>query len=232
MKPKGYLSIFIDADDTLWRDSVYYESASRLLYREMGFKKRYSYDHFIKILNDVEMVRCKRLKHYAEKEYVCSAKILCKKLEAPLSKKTERLLLKCLSRRWDPSVYPGVRRALKELLRYGDLFLFTKGRKSDYMRKLQRTGLTGFFSDVVSDIKTPASFRKMLRRHRLRPSEVIVIGDSYANDIEPALANKLRAIYVRNPEAWSPENSKPISAEVDVVDRFAQVPSLLAHNYE
>lgn len=223
MLSNNYFSIFIDADDVLWRDNAYYERASKFLYDNTELKKRWKYSTFIRRLDHIEAERCSKIKHYAEKEYIQSVKIFCARYKVTLDKNTEHFLRRILQSRQKPEVYPKVAATLQKLVKYGVLYLYTKGRKLDYKRKLKEANLDIFFSGIVSGTKTTVSLKKLLLRYRLRPSDTIVIGDSYTNDIDPALAIRMHTIYVCNDEAWTPENAVPVHKKVRVVKHFYQV---------
>lgn len=223
MSGKKNLSIFIDADDVLWRDNVYYERASRFLYYKTELKKRWTYRTFIQRLDHIEVKRCKKLKYYAEKEYIQSAKIFCSRYGLQLDKNTEHLLLMILERRQKPEVYKNVTKTLQRLVKYGRLYLYTKGKKADYARKLHQANLDIFFFGIVTTTKTSLSFKKLLQQYNLRPSDVVVIGDSYVNDIIPALIAHAHAIYLCNNEAWTPENSVFVDPAVHAIKNFNQI---------
>ena len=229
MKAKKRVTFFIDADDTLWRDNAYYEQATKALYREVVIGASPTYDQFVQKLNKIETIRCKKLRQYSEKAFIQSLKILCKEYHTHMDERVQGMLYTILEQRQKPKLYPHVAKTLRALQKkHGDLYLYTKGKRIDYVQKLKITELYPFFRGVISCRKSASSFKKILKKLHIQPSEALVIGDSYANDVLPALANRVKAIYISNTEAWTPENPKTISKKIAKVSFFYQTITLIS----
>jgi putative hydrolase of the HAD superfamily len=100
-----------------------------------------------------------------------------------------------------PTPQPGVRAALTRLraAHPGPLWLVTTGDLVVQTGRVYRSGLAGCFDRVhVLPQKTPAAFAEIARGHPRR----LMIGNSPATDILPAMAAGYRVAYVRTP-TWA-----------------------------
>jgi putative hydrolase of the HAD superfamily len=118
-------------------------------------------------------------------------------------------------------MFDGVRQLLEEISKKYPLMLITKGDLFHQQRKLEESGLAGFFQavEVVSD-KTPEVYREILERHKIDPQRFIMIGNSLRSDVIPVLKLGAWAIYLSDHLTWSHEDD-PL-AEISQ-DRYREV---------
>ena len=118
-------------------------------------------------------------------------------------------------------VFDGARQLLEEISKEHPLMLITKGDLFHQQRKLEESGLAGFFQavEVVSD-KTPEVYREILERHQIDPRRFIMVGNSLRSDIIPVLKLGAWAIYLSGHLTWSHEYD-PL-AEISQ-DRYREV---------
>jgi len=118
-------------------------------------------------------------------------------------------------------VFDGVRQLLEEISKEYPLMLITKGDLFHQQRKLEASGLAGFFQvvEVVSD-KTPEVYHEILERHQIDPHRFIMVGNSLRSDIVPVLKLGGWAIYLSGHLTWSHEDD-PL-AEINQ-DRYREV---------
>lgn len=122
---------------------------------------------------------------------------------------------------------PGVRQALARLcsvkMNKGfRMVVFTKGELQDQENKLRRSGLQNYFDGVVivSD-KTEQAYRKLCSQYGVSTGEMMMIGNSFKSDIDPALRVGASAIHVPYHTMWRME-----SAEVYTHNRLTEVDSI------
>jgi len=118
-------------------------------------------------------------------------------------------------------MFDGVRQLLEEISKKYPLMLITKGDLFHQQRKLEESGLAGFFQvvEVVSD-KTPEVYREILERHKIDPQRFIMVGNSLRSDVIPVLKLGAWAIYLSDHLTWSHEDD-PL-AEISQ-DRYREV---------
>lgn len=94
------------------------------------------------------------------------------------------------------------------------LVVFTKGELQDQENKLKRSGLANYFDDVVvvAD-KTEEEYRHLCVNNEIRPSELLMIGNSFKSDIAPALAIGAYAVHVPFSVAWKMELAETFDHE-------------------
>ena len=84
------------------------------------------------------------------------------------------------------------------------LILITKGDLFDQERKLAASGLGDHFAavEIVSD-KTPEVYDRLFRRHGDGPEHAMMIGNSLASDVVPALKAGAWGIHVPSGYNWA-----------------------------
>ena len=92
------------------------------------------------------------------------------------------------------------------------LVLITKGDLFDQERKLAASGLRAYFDavEIVSD-KTAVVYDRIFARHGTGPSHAMMVGNSLASDIVPALSAGAWGIHVPSDYQWALDaHDKPI----------------------
>lgn len=112
-------------------------------------------------------------------------------------------------------VFDGVFLLLKNLSKDYPIMLITKGDLFHQQRKLEASGLAGYFRivEVVSE-KTPEVYLEILERHQIDPGRFVMVGNSLRSDIIPVLKLGAWAIYLSDHLTWSHED--------DPLDEIAQ----------
>mgnify|MGYP003591033552 CR=1 FL=1 len=110
---------------------------------------------------------------------------------------------------WDVLPLPHVTDVLMVLQKKYRLAIFTKGELLDQEDKLKRSGLDHFFSHVfvVSD-KTPERVLELCSNMNIKPSELLMVGNSFKSDIMPAVEVGAQAVYVPFDVTWKHEETE------------------------
>jgi putative hydrolase of the HAD superfamily len=100
----------------------------------------------------------------------------------------------------------GVENVLQRLQGKYKLILATKGDLLDQERKLQKSGLIGYFHhiEIMSD-KHENNYRKLLSHLDIQPSEFLMVGNSVKSDILPVVNIGAKAIHVPFEVTWQHE---------------------------
>lgn len=127
---------------------------------------------------------------------------------------------------------PGVLHTLQYLRRNGNyrMVLFTKGDILEQQQKLHRSGLRTYFDDVVivAD-KHREEYSRLCGRYGVSPRELIMVGNSFKSDIQPAIAAGCRAIYIPYYLTWKYEEATPFEHEdIIVLKQFSEFAGLIA----
>jgi putative hydrolase of the HAD superfamily len=101
----------------------------------------------------------------------------------------------------------GIENVLQILQGKYKLILATKGDLLDQERKLQKSGLIGYFHhiEIMSD-KHENNYRKLLAHLDIQPNEFLMVGNSVKSDILPVVNIGAEAIHVPFEVTWQHEN--------------------------
>ncbi len=130
-----------------------------------------------------------------------------------------------------PRVIDGVRPTLEALAnREYRLVLLTRGIEFEQRHKLDRSGLSPFFSEIrVVGLKDVATYRDTARALGDPAGDALcMIGNSMRSDVGPALAAGWRAIHVPAPTEWAHDSGEAAeSSRFRRVEAFSQVAELV-----
>ena len=100
----------------------------------------------------------------------------------------------------------GVEEVLSELKGKYRLVVATKGDLLDQERKLKKSNLNGYFHHVeVMSEKDDVNYLKLIKHLDIRPSELLMIGNSLKSDVLPVLNIGGYAIHVPYHITWAHE---------------------------
>lgn len=105
---------------------------------------------------------------------------------------------------------PGVETTLRRVREAVNcpVVVFTKGELRDQEGKMERSGLRGWFDDVVTvDDKTDESYRQLCLRHGTTVDRLLMVGNSFRSDIDPVLRQGGWAAYVPYHTTWTHESA-------------------------
>jgi putative hydrolase of the HAD superfamily len=222
-------TLFIDADDTLWENNVYFERAIAAFISYLNHHK-YSPADVRNALNEVE--RETIFTHgYGLPSFTHSMLVCFERLSpAPVTEEKRQSILgfaRAIAEQ-EIELLPGVSETLAELATRHTLILMTKGNHAEQADKLDRSGLAPHFTAVeIVQEKDSATYRKVLQRHGLAPHSSWMIGNSPKSDINPALAAGLNAVFLFNNDTWVLEHASidpaPPGQQLLELDSFAKL---------
>ncbi|HEY1758967.1 MAG TPA: HAD family hydrolase [Bryobacteraceae bacterium] len=220
--------LLIDADDTLWENNIYFESAFDAFVDFLDHSALTAVQ-VRDILNEIELVNAKihgygarnfgrnlqeAYHHLAERE------IQAEDLAHVMSL-AERILEQPLE------LLEGVEETLVELASRHDLTLFTKGHPEEQKLKVDRSGLGAYFAHTaIVREKDTAAYRQIVEERKMPRENTWMIGNSPKSDINPALAAGLGAVLVPHPHTWVLEHQQlrtPEGARFVEVEKFADL---------
>lgn len=213
--------IAFDADDTLWDCQSHFEAVERRLYEllapwcdateaaralfatERGNMATLGYGSKAFTLSVVETALSASHQEIAQPalaELVTRGKSLLSMPATPLPGVTDTLGQ--LRRQWR-SAGSGRR-----------MVAFTKGELQEQENKFHRSGLEPLFDhiEIVSN-KGEAECRALCEKLRVRPDELLMVGNSFKSDIAPALSIGAWAAYVPFHVVWQLEHSEEYDHE-------------------
>lgn len=197
-------TLFLDADDTLWENNVYFERAIASFISYL--------DHQVHTAGEVR----EHLNH-AERATIAThgygigsfrkSLVACfEELTAvPVTPQHHERLVRFANSiaEHEMEVLDGVCETLEELASRHELVLVTKGDEAEQTDKLERSGLRGYFGGVeVLREKHEAAYRELGKTYGRATGMTWMIGNSPRSDVNPALAAGLHAVFVPHNFTW------------------------------
>jgi putative hydrolase of the HAD superfamily len=198
--------LLIDADDTLWENNIYFERAIHDFITFLDHS-RLTPEEVREVLDDVE-----RLMGYGSANFTRSLVETYRRLaeSGPHDADVEQVRRFGERIRAQPlQLLDGVAETLDYLAARHDLFLFTKGDLEEQQLKVERSGITGYFRQVlIEPEKDLATYQRIIGELQVDPQQTWMVGNSPRSDINPALAAGLRAAYIPHPHTWHFEHEE------------------------
>ena len=203
-------NLFIDADDTLWENNIYFERAFDEFCDFLAHSSM-SPVEIRAVLDEIEIVNSK-VHGYGTATFGRNLSE-CYHHLAERDVKPEDLstIMSFAERILDHpmELISGVEETLQYLSTRHDLTLMTKGHPEEQKLKLDRSGLATYFGHtVIVREKNEACYSGMVGERKLEPSQTWMIGNSPKSDINPALAAGLNAVFIPHPHTWTLEREE------------------------
>jgi putative hydrolase of the HAD superfamily len=225
----GAQTLFIDADDTLWENNVYFERAIAKFISFLNHRE-YTPAQVREVLNQVE--RESIVKHgYGLHSFAHSLVDTFERLSVePITPELHETIHSfCHEIAEHPVEFlPSVPETLQYLSERHHLILMTKGAMAEQSGKVERSGLKEYFAaiEIVAEKNAPI-YAEMISKYALTPRETWMIGNSPKSDINPALAAGLNAVFVPHGDTWILEHEEVATAQPPqqllIVNQFAQL---------
>jgi len=202
-------TLFIDADDTLWENNIYFERAIAAFISYLNHHE-YSPADVRQTLNAVE--RETILAHgYGLPSFTRSLLATFERLSPePINEEKRQRVIGFANSIAEQEIelLPHVDETLRDLASRHRLILMTKGDHAEQADKVRRSGLASYFSavEIVAE-KDPAVYQAVLARHQIAPNTGWMIGNSPKSDINPALAAGLHAVFLFHKDTWILEHA-------------------------
>ena len=198
--------LLIDADDTLWENNIYFEQAIHDFITFLDHS-RLSREEVRAVLDDVE-----RLMGYGSVNFTRSLVETYRRLaEKDIQDEDVQLVRQFGEQiRTHPlQLLEGVKETLDYLSPRHDLLLLTKGDLEEQKLKVERSGIEGFFRQVVIvPEKDVATYHRVVTELGLESKQTWMVGNSPRSDINPSLAAGLNAVYIPHLHTWHLEHEE------------------------
>lgn len=220
--------IAFDADDTLWENEAQYHNAKE------NFKQllsKYQHSELIGQLLDEIEIRNIDVYGYGIKSFTLSMIETAIDLTDGTVKGLELQRIIEISKEMlqaEVEVFEDAEETLRILSENYDLMLITKGDQFEQERKIERSGLSGYFRyiEIVGE-KSKKNYQAILDKYKIDPLRFLMVGNSLRSDIVPVIAIGGRAVYIHKDQTWFHE-MVPIeeidSARYDELEHLGQLP--------
>ena len=200
--------IAFDADDTLWDNEPYFQAAEQVaasLLTDYGTPEEIS-----KSLFDIEM---KNMEDYGYGAVAFTMSLIENAVQMSGGKISGTDIGKIIEAgrtlvRLKATPLKGVKETLQTLRKSGKymLVVFTKGELLTQENKLKRSGLLPFFDKIfiVTD-KKEENYEKLCDDLNVKPSDLLMVGNSLRSDVLPALNIGSFAVHIPSEVMWQHE---------------------------
>lgn len=221
------LNLFIDADDTLWENNIYFERAIEE-FLDFLAHSTLSRAEARAALNEIERanthVHGYGARAFAQSLQDCYAHLHARHLEEHELGTIMDFAGRILSQ--EIELLPGVEETLRELSTRHHLTIFTKGHEEDQRMKIANSGLGDLFAHhaIVAE-KNTSAYHALVATVGSDPARTWMIGNSPKSDINPALDAGLGAVFIPHDHTWQLEHASIAEGgdRLIVLERFSQL---------
>jgi putative hydrolase of the HAD superfamily len=223
-------SLIFDADDTLWENNVLFERVVDDFIDWLAHPVL-DYTEIRRIFVEVEEANI-AAHGYGSQVFLrsladCFARLMERPVGAAERARMDEFTAVFTSGKVE--LVPAVVDVLEELRDRHDLYLMTKGERTEQQRKIDASGLVDHFAAVdIVPVKDPETYRQVVGDRRLDPTRTWMIGNSPKSDILAARAAGLRAVFIPNANTWAHEHAELDPAD-DGILQLATFAELTAH---
>ncbi len=201
--PPGQTLLF-DADDTLWENNIYFESAISSFISYLDHRT-HTPEEVRDHLNHVERATIKKhgygLNSFRKSLIACFEQLTDK----PVTPEKHDRIVSFAQAIADHEIelLPSVSATIADISTRHRCILVTKGDDAEQRDKLRRSGLAEHFAAVeVLPEKDDAAYSELAHHHGCDVGRTWMIGNSPKSDINPALAAGLHAIFIPHGFTW------------------------------
>lgn len=217
-------NLIFDADDTLWENNIYFESAFTQFCEYLAHSAL-TPGQVRAVLDEIEIANVK-IHGYGSANFARSLEQCLRHLAerdiGPSDLNAVRRFAYAILER-PMELIDGVEDTVAYLSSRHRLTLFTKGDKDEQRLKVDRSGLAAYFTHIEVVVeKNQQAYRKLVQEHGFELEKTWMVGNSPKSDINPALAVGMRAVFVPHERTWSLEH-EPVP---DAHPRLVRVESL------
>ncbi|QBD82461.1 HAD family hydrolase [Ktedonosporobacter rubrisoli] len=195
--------LFIDADDTLWENNIYFEHATEAFIEFLDHSSLSPHE-IRAVINEVELTQgygTASFIHRLQKAYrrLCERDVTTEALER-IKTFGEQI------QRHPMQLIDGVKETLEYLAPRHMLAVLTKGDQDEQRLKLDNSGLADYFEHIIVVAeKNVETYKDLIQKFALLPERSWMIGNSPRSDINPALAAGFNAVFIPHPHTWDME---------------------------
>jgi len=219
--------LLIDADDTLWENNIYFERAVHAFIEFL--------DHSSLTAAEVRAVldEIEKLMGYGSVNFTNSLVETYRRLAEKEFRDEDIVRVRRFGEqiRTHPlELLDDVEETLSYLSPRHDLLMLTKGDREEQLLKVERSGVEGFFRQVVVVPEKDVSvYRQILSQLQLDAKDTWMIGNSPRSDINPALAAGLNAVFIPHPHTWHLEHEEVVHTGEGRLLELASFTELRSH---
>lgn len=225
----GITHVFLDADDTLWENDVYFRKAEAEFVEYMT-----SYADPVAAANTLAEKQEDNIKifGYGSKTYMLgmldAARVLAKAdFDAQMYADIKDIIVRLATHPFE--WLDGAEETVRALSRRYKVVIATKGELCEQMRKFNDSGLSGCVTAIeVMERKSESDYRNLAVKMGIAPEDFLMVGNAVRSDIAPVIEMGGWAVHIPFSITWVHEvMDLPQSEKVFCLTHISQLKDLL-----
>ena len=221
--------IFLDADDTLWENDIYFRKAEEEFVEYMS---RYtSAENARKLLAEKQEDNIP-IFGYGSKTYLqgmldAAAAIVPQEFGAKMYHDIKDIIVRLATHRFD--WLPGAQEMVQKLSERYKVVIATKGELCEQLRKFRLSGLEDYVMAIeVMEKKSEDDYRNLAIKLGVEPENFLMVGNAVRSDIAPVIAMGGWAVHIPYAVTWVHEMMEmPKSDRVIELQNISQLEEIL-----
>lgn len=221
--------VFLDADDTLWENDIYYRKAEAEFLELM--KPFLSEEETRKILSYHQELNIK-IFGYGSKTYLlgmldAAGQIVPRRFSPGLYARIKQIIVRLEQHRFD--FLEGAEETVRALAEKYTVVIATKGELSEQMRKWRISKLSDCVSAIeVMEKKSVDDYRNLCAKMGIAPENFFMVGNAVRSDVAPVIEMGGWAVHVPYKITWAHEvMDLPHSKKVFEIKHISELRDLL-----
>ncbi len=228
--------VLFDLDDTLVHFDDYWEISVKETFKRHFFTKELNAHDVFKVFNKIDRLLVEKLDsqqitidEYRIKRFLHTMEQVGKITDTEVAIDFERLYQSIGKSNMKPDYE--VNKLIVELSSYYKLGIITNGSRGWQFDKLEAIGLSTFFSkdyvfiseDIGFEKPSKEMYQHVLDIAYLQPDQVLIVGDSWTNDVAGPMEHGMQAIWLNKKNKPMPQGPPPLA----VINQLAELRTIL-----
>lgn len=195
--------IFLDADDTLWENDIYFRKAEEEFVEYMS---RYTSADNARTLLAEKQEENIPIFGYGSKTYLqgmldAAAVIAPQEFGAKMYHDIKDIIVRLATHKFD--WLPGAQEMVQKLSERYKVVIATKGELCEQLRKFRLSGLEDYVTAIeVMEKKSEGDYRNLAAKLCIKPENFFMVGNAVRSDIAPVIAMGGWAVHIPYAVTW------------------------------
>jgi len=236
--------VLFDLDDTLLHFDDYWEVSVKDAFRNHFYTRDLDADELFEAFHHAEQSLVKKLDsqqitfdEYRTQRFLVAMDQMGQPTDIETAIDFEMFYQSLSKKHMKPNLM--INQMIKDLLNQYQVGILTNGTRGWQTAKLEAMGLDRiipesnvFISEVIGHEKpSPEIYHYVLRTTSLQPEQVLVVGDSWTNDVAAPIRAGMKAIWLNKKNVQVPQAPRPLAviAEIEELRAILMSETLLQH---
>lgn len=231
--------VLFDLDDTLVHFDDYWEISVKETFKKHFFTKELNTNDLFEVFHEVDRLLVEKLDSqqitiddYRINRFLYTMEQVGKMTDTEIAVDFERIFQSIGKSNMKPD--DEVNKLIVDLGSYYKLGIITNGSVDWQLDKLEAIGLSETFpkdyvfisSEIGYEKPNKEIYQHVLDRASLQPDQVLIVGDSWTNDVLAPMKQGMQAIWLNKKKKLVPQEPRPLA----IIDKLEELRTLLISN--